>query len=80
VKRLVIGEGVALAASGAAIGMAAALVATRLLRTMLYDLAPSDPATYSAVLVLLGGTAVVAAWLPARRAARVDPVDALRAD
>ena len=80
VKRLVIGEGLALAASGATIGLVAALMATRVLRTMLYDLAPSDPATYAAVIVLLGGTAVAAAWIPARRAARVDPVEALRAD
>jgi predicted permease len=80
VKRLVIGEGVALAASGAAIGLIVALVATRVLRTMLYDLAPSDPMTYGAVVALLGATAVAAAWLPARRAARVDPVEALRAD
>jgi predicted permease len=80
VRRLVIGEGVALAASGAVIGLIAAFMATRVLRTMLYDLAPSDPATYAAVIVQLGGTAVAAAWLPARRAARVDPVEALRAD
>lgn len=80
VKRLVVGEGVALAASGTVIGVAAALVATRVLRTMLYDLAPSDPLTYASVVVLLAGTAVAATWLPARRAARVDPVEALRAD
>ena len=80
VKRLVIREGVALAASGAAVGLVAAFMATRVLRTMLYDLAPSDPATYTAVVVLLAGTAVAAAWIPARRASRVDPVEALRAD
>jgi predicted permease len=80
VKRLVIREGVALAASGAAIGLVVAFMATRVLRTMLYDLAPSDPATYAVVVMLLGGTAVAAAWIPARRAARVDPVEALRAD
>jgi putative ABC transport system permease protein len=80
VKRLVIGEGLALAASGAILGLVAALMATRVMRTMLYDLAPSDPVTYAVVVVLLGGTAVAAAWIPARRAARVDPVEALRAD
>lgn len=80
VKRLVIGEGVALAASGAVIGLLVALMTARVLRTMLYDLAPSDPATYAAVIVLLGGTAIAAAWIPARRASRVDPVEALRAD
>ena len=56
------------------------MIATRVLRTMLYDLAPSDPLTYGGVVVLLAGTAVAATWLPARRAARVDPVEALRAD
>jgi ABC-type antimicrobial peptide transport system permease subunit len=80
VKRLVIGEGAGLAAFGAAIGLVAALLATRAMRAMLYDLAPSDPMTYVAVIVLLGLTAVAAAWLPARRASRVDPVEALRAD
>jgi ABC-type antimicrobial peptide transport system permease subunit len=76
----VIREGVALAASGAVVGLVAAFMATRVLRTMLYDLAPSDPVTYAAVVVLLAGTAVAAAWIPARRASRVDPVEALRAD
>jgi ABC-type antimicrobial peptide transport system permease subunit len=80
VKRLVISEGVKLAASGAMIGLVAALLATRVLRTMLYDLAPTDPATYATVVVILGATAIAAAWLPARRAARLDPVEALRAD
>jgi predicted permease len=80
VKRLVIGEGAVLAAFGAAIGLVAALLATRAMRAMLYDLAPSDPMTYVAVMVLLALTAVGAAWLPARRASRVDPVEALRAD
>jgi ABC-type antimicrobial peptide transport system permease subunit len=80
VKRLVIGEGAGLAAFGVAIGLVAALLATRVMRTMLYDLAPSDPVTYGAVVALLGLTAVAAAWLPARRASRVDPVEALRAD
>lgn len=80
VKRLVIGEGAGLAAFGVAIGLVAALLATRAMRAMLYDLAPSDPLTYGAVIAVLGLTAVAAAWLPARRAARVDPVEALRAD
>jgi len=80
VKRLVIGEGVALTATGAVIGLVAAVAATRVLRTMLYDLTPSDPATYALVIIVLAGTAVAATWLPARRAARVDPVTALRAD
>jgi putative ABC transport system permease protein len=80
VQRLVIGEGLSLASAGAFFGIAAALFATPVLRTMLYDLAPSDPATYVGVAVVLATTAIIASWIPARRAARVDPVDALRAD
>jgi putative ABC transport system permease protein len=80
VQRLVIGEGLSLASAGAVFGIVAALFATRVLRTMLYDLAPSDPATYVGVAAVLAATAILASWLPARRASRVDPVEALRAD
>jgi ABC-type antimicrobial peptide transport system permease subunit len=78
-KRLVIGEGIGLVCVGAIIGLAGALVATRLLRTFLFDLAPGDPVTYLGVVVALGAAAIVASWIPARRASRVDPVVALRA-
>jgi putative ABC transport system permease protein len=80
VVRLVVGQGVALAAVGGAVGLGAALVATRVLRSLLYDVAPSDLATFVAIAILLAGAAVVASWIPARRAARVDPVTALKAD
>jgi ABC-type lipoprotein release transport system permease subunit len=50
------------------------------LRTFLFDLTPSDPVTYAAIIVVLGVTAVLASWVPALRASRVDPVIALRAD
>ena len=80
VRGLVIGEGVGLAAVGAVIGIAGALASTRVLSTMLFDLTPNDPLTYAGIVVILGMAVVLASWLPARRAARVDPVVALRAD
>jgi putative ABC transport system permease protein len=80
VQRLVVGEGLALVSGGAAIGLAGALVSTRVLQSLLFDLTASDPFTYVSIVVLLGVAALVASWLPARRASRVDPVVALRAD
>jgi predicted permease len=80
VQRLVIGEGVSLVAGGAAIGLIGALLCTRVLQSLLFDLTPSDPVTYVSIIVLLGATAFAASWIPARRASRVDPVEALRAD
>jgi putative ABC transport system permease protein len=80
VQRLVVGEGLALVSVGAAIGLAGALLSTRVLQSLLFDLTASDPFTYVSILMLLGVAALVASWLPARRAARVDPVVALRAD
>jgi putative ABC transport system permease protein len=79
-RRQVVGEGMMLASIGAAIGLAGALATTRVLQKLLFDLSPTDPVTYCAMLVLLGVAAVAASWVPARRAARVDPVVALRAD
>ncbi len=80
VQRLVIGEGIGLVSVGAVVGLAGALAATRVLRTFLFDLTSSDPVTYVAIVVVLGGAAIAASWIPARRAARVDPVVALRAE
>jgi ABC-type antimicrobial peptide transport system permease subunit len=80
VQRLVIGEGLALVAVGVVIGLVGAFAGTRVLRTYLFDLTPSDPATYAAIVAVLGVTAVLASWVPGRRASRVDPVVALRAE
>jgi predicted permease len=77
---LVVGEAMAVAAAGAAAGAAAAFLLTRLMRGVLYGVAPGDPPTYAAVAGLLLGIALAASWLPARRAARIDPAVALRQD
>jgi putative ABC transport system permease protein len=63
---------------GLVIGLAGALGLTRLMTTLLYDVAPTDPITYGAVAALLGAVAVLACYLPARRAMRLDPMVALR--
>ena len=78
VVRLIVGQGISLAVTGGAMGLAGALATTGVLRSLLYDVAPSDPLTLSAIVVLLVTAVVVASWIPARRAAAVDPVEALR--
>jgi putative ABC transport system permease protein len=77
---LVVRHGMVLAGLGMLIGLAGAAVANRSLETLLYGVTPLDPVTYAAVIALLGGVSAAACWLPARRAARVDPVVALRAE
>jgi ABC-type antimicrobial peptide transport system permease subunit len=67
-------------AAGIVIGAAGALLATRALTTVLFQTEPTDSPTLAATALILGGTALVAAWIPARRAAQVDPVSALRAE
>ncbi|MGH9884907.1 MAG: FtsX-like permease family protein, partial [bacterium] len=80
VQRLVIGEGLTLVAVGVVIGLAGAFAGARVLRTFLFDLTPTDPVTYAAIVVVLGATAVLASWVPGLRASRVDPMIALRAE
>jgi putative ABC transport system permease protein len=80
VVRLVVGQGVRLAALGTALGLAVALLTVRYLRALLYGVQPTDPATFAAVTALLAGVAVVACAVPAWRASRTDPVVALRAE
>ncbi|HVT19394.1 MAG TPA: ADOP family duplicated permease [Thermoanaerobaculia bacterium] len=74
----VLKEGLAIAALGAAFGLALALAATRLLSAWLYGVTARDPTTFFAASALLGVVALLACYLPARRAARVDPMEALR--
>jgi putative ABC transport system permease protein len=78
VLTLVLRESALLVASGVVAGSAAALAATRLIRTALFGIGASDPPTYGAIALALASVALVSAWLPARRAARVDPAVALR--
>lgn len=80
VRRLVLSDGGRLAAVGVALGLAGALALGRVMRSLLYGIGATDPATFAGVAALLGVVALVACWLPARRAAQVDPVEALRAD
>ena len=80
VVRLVVGRGGRLAATGIALGALAAVWATRALRGMLYEVAPSDPRVLAGVAALLALVALAAAWIPGRRAGRVDPARVLRAD
>jgi putative ABC transport system permease protein len=80
VRRLMIGQGLRLAALGIAIGLAGAVAVTRLIRSLLYDVTPTDPLSFAAVVALMLAVAATAAYLPARRATRVDPMTALRTD
>jgi ABC-type antimicrobial peptide transport system permease subunit len=78
VRRLVLGEAVWLVAIGAVVGVVGAVVAGRVVRGMLYGVEPLDPVVIVGAVLLLMATSLVAAFVPARRAARVDPLVALR--
>jgi ABC-type antimicrobial peptide transport system permease subunit len=80
VLRLVLGRGLALAVAGVLLGTGGALALTRFMRGILYNVAPTDPVTFSTVAVALLVAAALASWLPARRAMGVDPSVALRAE
>jgi predicted permease len=80
VLRLVVGQGMSLAAAGVVAGIVGAFALTRLMAAVLFEVQATDPATFATVVVVLLGAALVASWLPARRALRIDPVQALRYD
>lgn len=80
VQQLILGRGVLLTMGGLGIGLIGALVGTRAMRSLLFAVSPTDPGTIAAVGILLAVVAVVASYLPARRAAKVDPMEALRAE
>jgi predicted permease len=79
VSRLFLRHGLVLAVVGIVLGTVAAAALTRLMAALLFGVDPLDPTTYAAVATGLGGTAILASYLPARRASRVDPASALRA-
>ena len=80
VAGLMLRDGARLAGIGLGVGLVLALGMTRALGSALQGVSPSDPAVFGTVTLLLGSAALAASWLPARRAARVDPIDALRAE
>jgi predicted lysophospholipase L1 biosynthesis ABC-type transport system permease subunit len=80
VMALVLGDGVKLALAGLVIGLTAAAATTRALTSLLYAVTPSDPVTFVLIAVGVAVIAVLSSYIPARRAVRIDPVEALRAD
>ena len=80
VTRMFVRHGLVLSAIGAACGLIAAFALTRLMKALLYDVSPADPLTYVAVSAGLIFAAMLASYLPARRATSIDPMDALRAE
>jgi putative ABC transport system permease protein len=80
IVRLIVRQGVALGAAGAIIGILGAMIASRTMQTLLFGVTPNDPLTLASVGALLVVLAVAAASIPARLAARIDPVEMLRAD
>ena len=78
IVRMVVRQGMILAVVGVVAGVAAALLLTRVMSSMLYGVSASDPVTFAAISLALAAVAFLACYLPARRAARVDPMVALR--
>ena len=80
VLRMVLAQGLALTGAGIAFGIVGAWGATRVVRALLYETSPTDSFTFAAVVALLGAAALLACWVPARRAMRADPIAALRCE
>ncbi|MGH9837354.1 MAG: ABC transporter permease [Blastocatellia bacterium] len=80
VLTLVIGQGLKLALGGVGIGLAVAVALTRLMKTLLFGVSATDPLTFGVIAVLLASVALLACWIPARRATKVDPLIALRSE
>jgi len=78
VRGMILRESTWLAVAGIAVGMGAALLLTRLVKSMLYGIQPYDPTTMTAGILVLLAVAVGASWIPARRAAGLQPMEALR--
>jgi putative ABC transport system permease protein len=80
VVKMVIGQGMSLTLIGVAIGLAAALTLTRIMKSLLFSVSATDPATFALIALLLVGVALIASYLPARRATRVDPIAVLKSE
>jgi ABC-type antimicrobial peptide transport system permease subunit len=80
VVRMLVGEGARIAAVGVVLGLAGAFALTRVLQSLLYGISSTDAATFTAAAVFVAAVALVATWMPARRAARVDPRAALASE
>jgi predicted permease len=80
VSALIIRESLSLTAAGALVGVGAAFAVTSLMRRFLFETSPADPLTYAFVLILFGALSVIAAWRPAYRASRVEPMEVLRSE
>ncbi len=78
--RLIVGHGLTLMAIGLGIGLAVAVAGTRLLATLLFGVSATDPLTFAVIALLLALVALLACWIPVRRATKVDPMEALRAE
>jgi putative ABC transport system permease protein len=77
---LVVGQSMRVILAGVALGVAGSLALVHLMQNLIYGIGPFDPVTFSVVVALLSTTALLACWLPARRAAKVDPMVALRSE
>lgn len=78
VLRLIVGAGLRLALAGVGLGLIASLALTRVMKALLFGVSATDPLTFAVIALLLTAVAFLACWLPARRAAKVDPMEALR--